>query len=177
MAQLAHWARHHPERIAAHFPELGATVSYGALADRANRAAQWLIGLGLQPGEGIALLLDNRPEFLELAQATRDAGLYYTPLSIHLRPPEVAHVLRDSGAKLLVVSDSLAALAAALRGEGATGGLPCYALGEGLPGHESYERALAALPGTGDAARTPARPRLPLFLRHHRPAQGHPPRR
>ena len=39
--------------------------------------------------------------------------------------------------------------------EGATGGLPCYALGEGLPGHESYEQALAAHPGT---APLPERP-------------------
>ncbi len=148
MAQLAHWARRAPERIAAHFPDTGAALTYGALAVRANRAARWLIGLGLRPGEGVALLLANRPEFLELAQATRDAGLYHTPLSIHLRPPEVAHVLRDSGAKLLVVSDALAELAAELRREGATAGLPCYALGDGLPGHESYEAALVAHPGT-----------------------------
>jgi len=61
MAQLAHWARHHPDRIAAHFPDAGVeALSYGVLAARANRAAQWLIGLGLRPGEGIALLLDNR---------------------------------------------------------------------------------------------------------------------
>ncbi len=146
MARLAHWARHHPDRIAAHFPDTGAALSYGALAARSNRAAQWLIGLGLRPGDGVALLLDNRPEFLELAQATRDAGLYCTPLSVHLRPPEVAHVLRDSGAKLLVVSDALAGLAAELRREGATGGLPRYALGGGLPGHEGYEAALAAYP-------------------------------
>jgi len=161
MAQLAHWARLHPERIAAHFPDTGAAVSYGALAARADRAARWLIGLGLQPGDGIALLLDNRPEFLELAQATRDAGLYHTPLSIHLRPPEVAHVLRDSGAKLLVVSAALADLAAELRAEGATGGLPRYALGGDLPGHEGYEAALAA---QSDSAPLPQRPLGREFL-------------
>ncbi|GAA0570281.1 acyl-CoA synthetase [Craurococcus roseus] len=162
MAQLAHWARRCPERTAALFPETGAAVAYGALAARANRAARWLVGLGLQPGDGIALLLDNRPEFLELHQATRDAGLYYTPLSIHLRPPEVAHVLRDSGARLLVVSDALADLAAELQRAGATGGLPRYALGAtGLPGHESYESALAAYPET---APLPERPLGREFL-------------
>ena len=44
------------------------------------------------------MLLDNRPEFLELAEAARLAGLYFTPLSIHLRPHEVGYVLADSGA-------------------------------------------------------------------------------
>jgi phosphoribosylcarboxyaminoimidazole (NCAIR) mutase len=37
-----------------------------------------------------------------------------TPLSIHLRPPEVAHVLRDSGARVLVAGAGLASLAAAM---------------------------------------------------------------
>ena len=161
MAQLAHWARRAPGRVAVHFPDTGAALTYGALAARAGRAARWLIGLGLRPGDGIALLLDNRPEFLELAQATRDAGLYCTPLSIHLRPPEVAHVLRDSGAKLLVVSDALADLAEELRREGATAGLPRYALGGGLPGHEGYEAALATYPET---APLPERPLGREFL-------------
>jgi long-chain acyl-CoA synthetase len=161
MAQLAYWVERAPDRIAAHFPDAGASVPYGTLAARANRAAQWLMGLGLQPGDGIALLLDNRPEFLELAQATRDAGLYCTPLSIHLRPPEVAHVLRDSGAKLLVVSDALAELAAELRCEGATAGPPVFALGDGLPGHRSYEAALHAYPAP---APLPERPLGREFL-------------
>src|SRR5690242_12015581 len=103
MAQLAHWAARNPDKIVCHFPGSGVALTYGALEARANRIAQWLIGLGLKPGEGIALLLENRPEFLELAYATRYAGLYYTPLSVHLRPREVAYVLRDSDAKLLVV--------------------------------------------------------------------------
>ncbi|MDI3307913.1 MAG: AMP-binding protein [Acetobacteraceae bacterium] len=146
MAQLAHWARRDPEKVACLFPEGGAAITYGALEVRANRVAQWLVGLGLQPGDGIALLLENRPEFLEIAFGTCYAGLYYTPLSIHLRPPEVAYVLRDSGAKLLIVSPALAGLAAELVTEGAAGDLPRFAVAEGLPGYESYEGALAGYP-------------------------------
>jgi len=146
MAQLAHWARRDPEKVACHFPEGGAAITYGALEARANRVAQWLIGLGLQSGDGIALLLENRPEFLEIAFGTRYAGLYYTPLSIHLRPGEVAYVLRDSGARLLIVSPALAGLAAELVAEGAVGDLPRFAVAEGLPGYESYEGALAGYP-------------------------------
>src|SRR4051812_49827711 len=109
MPQLAFWAERQPEKIAAHFPDMGEAVSYGALHARARRAAHWLIGLGLQPGEGIALLVENRPEFLEIAEAVRLAGLYYTPLSLHPPPPEGAHVLQDSRAQLLIASPGPAA--------------------------------------------------------------------
>ena len=133
MPQLAFWAERQPEKIAAHFPDSGAAISYGDLYARARQVAHWLIGLGLQPGDGIALLLENRPEFLEIAEATRLAGLYYTPLSIHLRPHEVAYVLQDSGAKLLIASPALAALAQDLVAEGAVGDRPRYALARRHP--------------------------------------------
>ncbi|HYF09451.1 MAG TPA: AMP-binding protein, partial [Acetobacteraceae bacterium] len=146
MDQLAHWARIEPARFAAVFPDLGWSLRFDELDWRSNRAAQWLISLGLQPGDGIALLLDNRPEFLELAFACRRAGLYYTPLSIHLRPHEVAYMLADSGAKLLVVAPTLSDLAAAMLAVGAIGERMRVATGEGLTGFESYESALARHP-------------------------------
>lgn len=155
MPHLAHWAARQPEKVAAHFPASGAAVTYAALEARARRCAHWLIGAGLQPGDGIALLLDNRPEFLEIAEAVRIAGLYYTPLSVHLRPKEVAYVLADSGARLVIASPALAELAAALVEEGVIGDRPRFALGEGLPGYAGYEAALAA---TDPTAPLPERP-------------------
>ena len=155
MPQLAYWADRQPEKIAAHFPDTGDAISYAQLNTRARQVAHWLIGTGLQPGEGIALLLENRPEFLEIAEATRLAGLYCTPLSIHLRPHEVAYVLQDSGAKLLIASPALAALAQDLVAEGAVGDRPRYALAEGIPGYASYEAGVAA---QDPAAPLPERP-------------------
>ncbi len=161
MAQLARWAARNPQKIACHFPGSGEALSYGELDARANRVAQWLVGLGLRPGEGIAVLLENRPEFFEIAYGIRRAGLYYTPLSIHLRPREVAHVLQDSGARLLLVSPALAELAAALVAEGAVGERMRFALAEGLPGYEGYEAALARYPAP---APLPERPVGRVFL-------------
>ncbi len=152
MPGWTHWARLTPGKVAAHFPDTGESLTYAALVARANRVAQWLIGLGLAPGDGIALLLENRPEFLELTFGAHAAGLHVTPLSIHLRPPEVAHVLHDSGAKLLVVSPALAALAAALP---EAPGLARFAVAEGLAGYQGYAAALAGYP---DAATLPPRP-------------------
>ena len=161
MPQLAHWVGRQPDKPAAIFPDIGVVLSYAALQARARLAAQWLVGLGLEAGDGVALLLDNRPEFLEIAEAARLAGLYYTPLSIHLRPHEVAYVLQDSGARLLIASPELAGLAAALLAEGALGDRLRYALGEGLPGYAGYEAALAV---QDPAAPLPARPLGREFL-------------
>lgn len=145
MPLLAERARSTPEKLAAVFPDTGEALTFGALDARANQAAHGFIALGLAPGEGIALLLENTPEFLVLSYGAKRAGLMVTPLSIHLRPPEVAHVLRDSGAKLLVAAASLGALAGALDLDGvphrfsAGGAVPGYrplaGLIEGQPTH------------------------------------------
>ncbi len=160
MGHLARWAAQQPDKTALHFPQSGEIRSYRQLDHRANLAAQWLIGLGLQADDTVALLCDNRPEFFEIAFAIRRAGLHYTPLSIHLRPREIAYVLQDSGAKALIVSDALAELAEDLIAQGAVGDRIRYAIGGAVPGYASYEAGLAPL----SPAPLPARPVGRVFL-------------
>jgi non-ribosomal peptide synthetase component F len=112
MPLLSEAAARHPHKPAALFPDTGEGLSFGELDSAANRAANGFVSLGLAPGEGVALLLENGPDFLVLSYGAKRAGLMVTPLSIHLRPREVAHVLADSGARALVASASLAELAA-----------------------------------------------------------------
>ena len=143
MPLLAQNAARMPEKLCAIFPDTGESLTFAALDAGANRVAHGLIALGLQPGEGIALLLENGPQFLTLTYGAKRAGLMVTPLSIHLRPPEVAHVMRDSGARCLIASGNLGALAGALDladvphrfvTEGAVAGFtPLSALIEGQP--------------------------------------------
>jgi len=114
MPLLAQNAALWPDKLCAIFPDTGEALSFAQLDAAANRIARGLIALGLEPGEGVALLLENGPEFLMLTYGAKRAGLMVTPLSIHLRPAEVAHVLRDSGARLLAASAGLGALVGAL---------------------------------------------------------------
>lgn len=114
MPHLAKWARETPDKTAAIFPDNGTSLSFRALNEAANQVAHGLVALGLNPGQGIALLLENTPEFLILTYGAKRAGLMVTPLSIHLRAHEVAHVLRDSGAVLLAADAALGDLAGAL---------------------------------------------------------------
>ena len=114
MPLLGQWAARQPDKPAAIFVDAGETLSFAQLDERATLAARWLVSRGLQPGDGVALLLENQPDFLVLSYGAKRAGLMVTPLSIHLQPHEVAHVLADSGARLLFYAPALATLAAAL---------------------------------------------------------------
>jgi acyl-CoA synthetase (AMP-forming)/AMP-acid ligase II len=133
-----------PERIALRFhPARGPVRSwtYGELEARANRAARLFADAGLAPGDGLAVLVGNRPEVFVLFWAAMRLGLYFTPVSIHLKAAEVHWILTASRAKALVVADELADRLPA-------DGLPdaCWSLGGAAPGRPDFERACSAHP-------------------------------
>jgi acyl-CoA synthetase (AMP-forming)/AMP-acid ligase II len=136
----------------------GVVTTYGKLFDRSARAATWLVSLGLEPGQGIALLLENRPELLEVALAAKQAGLYYTVISTHLTPDEASYIVRDSGARLFLTS------ACMLGGENGPGNVTldasvtCVCLDEPRTGWLSYEEALRQASDVRDMPDFPPRP-------------------
>jgi len=90
----------------------GRFTTHPDLFDRALRATRALSELGVGAGDRVALLLRNSIEFLEASIATAPLGASAVPINWHWRGDEIAHVLRDSGAKVLVVhADLWAAIA------------------------------------------------------------------
>src|SRR5262249_45267786 len=73
---------------------------------RVRRLSHGLRQLGVQPGERIALLLVNGYRYLELYYAIPSVGALVVPLNYRLAEPELAAILDDSGARMLVVDDS-----------------------------------------------------------------------
>ncbi|HLY58711.1 MAG TPA: acyl-CoA synthetase, partial [Stellaceae bacterium] len=103
-----------------------------------------LRNLGLRPGDLVAQLLENHPRFFEAVWATQNNALYFTSLNTHLTAPEIAYILKDSGAKVLVTSRAHAAKVAELRN--LAPGLEAILMMDGAePGTRSYEAALAAV--------------------------------
>ena len=80
-----------------------------ALFDNARRAAAGFRTLGLGPGSAVAMVLRNDIPFLETVLAANWAGAYIVPVNWHLRGPEVAAILADCGADVLVVHADLLA--------------------------------------------------------------------
>ncbi len=81
----------------------GATVSYGELYARSQRVAALLHDAGLRRGDGVALVLSNRQEFLEITWGCQLSGLYYSAINTHFTADEVAYVVDDSEAKAVFV--------------------------------------------------------------------------
>ena len=100
MGDLGFWAlaREDPDYLALVTPE-GDEVKAGELLGHANQLVHALRALGLETGDVVATLLPNCAEMLEVYLAALQAGWYLVPINHHLVAPEVAYVLKDSGAK------------------------------------------------------------------------------
>ena len=61
-----------------------------------------LRALGLQAGDGVAVVLPNSTEFYALFFAAMQAGWYFTPINHHLVGPEIAYIVDDCEAKALI---------------------------------------------------------------------------
>ncbi|MDR2991457.1 MAG: acyl-CoA synthetase [Burkholderiaceae bacterium] len=145
MTELEDWARQFPDKPALIDAETGQTRRYGELAANARRSAAWMMAIGLQAEDTIALLLENRIEMLELACAADLAGLYYTAVSTHLTSEEVQYILQNSGSGLLIVSETTLPAVRSLVERGQLPGVRCMVLGgPAQPGFESLDAALAA---------------------------------
>ncbi len=71
--------------------------------------ARWqsaMVHEGLQPGDRVAIMLKNCPSWVVFDQAALGLGLVTVPLYVADRPENVAHVLQDSGAKLLLIDSA-----------------------------------------------------------------------
>jgi len=92
-------------------------VSYGELAGHVNRAGNALRGLGVRPEERVFLLVLDSPEFAYLFWGAIRIGAVPVPTNTALRPQDYAHMLRDSRAGVLAVSEPLLPLVEAVLGE------------------------------------------------------------
>jgi long-chain acyl-CoA synthetase len=86
------------------------TLTFGGLDGRANQVAHALAAAGLVPGDRIAVLLRNTPEFHELLFGAARAGVVLVALNWRLAGPELGAILADADPRLLVVGESLVEL-------------------------------------------------------------------
>ena len=99
-------ARAGAERVALLFA--GDETGYGELDRRANRVANALLAEGLVAGDRVALLAKNSDRFFDLAFGAAKAGMVLTPISFRLALPEIAFIVADAGARLLIVAGEYA---------------------------------------------------------------------
>lgn len=114
--------------------DLGETrLTYGALADRATRLSAHFAGQGLVPGDRVAILSENRAEYVEALMACARAGLIACCQNWRLAEAELAHCLGLVAPRAALVSPRYAEVGARLLPGALTFGA-------------DYEAALAAAP-------------------------------
>ncbi len=100
----------------------GVVVSYRELDDAAEALAASLLGAGLTAHEPVALLTGNSWQTLATYFACAKAGLVAMPINVQLSSADIAWILSDAGARLVVVDAALTPILATLGDvlEGAT---------------------------------------------------------
>ena len=92
-------------------------LSHRQLLDRVNAlAAAFRDAAGVGKGDIVALLMGNRPEFLESALAVNRVGAAFLPLNVRLAEPELEYIIRHAGAVAIVTEPGFAAPVAAIGG-------------------------------------------------------------
>jgi fatty-acyl-CoA synthase len=89
-------------------------LSHRQLLDRVNALAAAFRSAGVGKGDIVALLLGNRPEFLEAALAVNRVGAAFLPLNVRLAEPELEYIIRHAGAVAIVTEPGFAAPIAAI---------------------------------------------------------------
>jgi fatty-acyl-CoA synthase len=160
------YARSTPDKPAIIVPALDdapeITVTYAELDERSLRLAWVLREAGLDKGDHIAYLSDNRPEVFEVYWAALRSGMYITGINHHLSSEEAAYIVNDCGARALVVSAGTADLATAVV-EHAPGVEIRLAFGGPVDGYDGYAARWPRCPrshwGTSRVERTCSTPR------------------
>lgn len=121
----------------------GFTQTYAELDAAANRLSRLLRSAGLNPGDHIAICMENHDRYLEVVWGCHYAGLVYTCASSRLQSEELDYIVNDCGARAYITSKYKAAQATDVLGSTPKVELRLMLDGT-VDGYESFETAVEA---------------------------------
>jgi fatty-acyl-CoA synthase len=110
--QLARHALMQPDATALRF--LGHTTTWGELDRRVTALAGALSRRGVGFGDRVLILMLNRTEFIESFLAANKLGAIAVPVNFRMTPPEIAFLVSDCDAKVMITEPVLAQVATAV---------------------------------------------------------------
>lgn len=141
-----------PDRTVLIAPD-GENWTAGRLHADANRMVHALRAAGLEEGDAFAVVLPNGVEFLTAYLAASQAGFYLVPVNHHLVGPEIAWIVSDSGAKVLIAHERFTAAATAAADEAKLPASHRYGVGT-VEGFRPYAELLENRPVSPPEGRT-----------------------
>ena len=94
-------ARRDPGKVAVIFDDM--KLRYAEVNGAANKIANGLVGMGVRPGDKVALMLPNTPHFVICYYAILKLGATVVPMNVLFKRHEVGYHLDDSDAVALIV--------------------------------------------------------------------------
>jgi long-chain acyl-CoA synthetase len=88
---------------------MGRNFSFGQIEQQSRQFAAYLQSLGLKPGDRVALMMPNVPQYVIAVAGVLRAGLVVVNVNPLYTPRELQHQLSDAGAKALVILENFAA--------------------------------------------------------------------
>jgi fatty-acyl-CoA synthase len=93
-------AGNHPDKTA--IIGLERSLTYGQLRERARTLAKSLYGMGIRPGEQVAIMTYNLPEYAEVTTALRYLEVGLVKVGYRMKPPEIEFIVNNSDSKLVI---------------------------------------------------------------------------
>jgi len=103
-----------PDKPAVIMAGTGRAMTYRELDERSNQLAHLFRAQGLERGDHVALFMENQIRFMEVVWAAFRSGIYLTAINSYLTAPEVAYIIDDCDARLVVSSAAKSAVARAI---------------------------------------------------------------
>jgi long-chain acyl-CoA synthetase len=136
------YADQFPDRPAVIQAETGEVTTYKQLHEGAVRLSNVLRSAGFQPGDHIAICMENHPRYLEVIWGCHYAGLVYTACSSRLTKAELVYIINDCAAKGFITSKYKADQALEVAGDIPNATLRLMLSGT-VDGYDSYEDTVA----------------------------------
>lgn len=158
MADIGFWklAQQNPASLAVVEPD-GHEVTAGELLAQANQIVHGLRSRGVKAGDVVAAVMPNGAPMLALYMAAMQAGWYLTPINHHLTGAEIAYILADSEARVLVGHERFTDALAKAVAEAALDPNWCFAIGA-IDGFSSYAELVESQPSSMPEDRTAGAP-------------------
>lgn len=144
ISDMVEWnARRYPDKTALIYQNT--RISFAELDNRTNSLIHGLWDMGAKKGDRVAILADTCHQYAEAILAIPKGGMIAVPLNYRFVPEELAYVVNDSGAQIIIVDDNFKDTFDSMR--------PylkelkhVIAIGKPSPGEESYDKLLSSYP-------------------------------
>lgn len=138
-------AKKYPDTVA--LKDAERSFTYPEVNRRVNQLAYGLMGLDLEKGDKVAVLLENSIEIVEVYLATAKSGLVIVPINFRLMGKDVEYIANNSDARAIIVHDEFAPVVDSVREQLTNIDPDNYiAVGSPVSGYKNYQDLIAGQP-------------------------------